>query len=126
MMDARSMYPDGWHHVQNRRTEDFKPIGKRYTRTERPPKYYWIDFGISAMYDRSKPTIDAIWQGGYKNAPEHQALETVRFADPFPTDVFYLGNLFKEGFIDVRILPLALVCLTGTGTRDRSSKGSSS
>jgi hypothetical protein len=101
MMDARGMYPEGWHFTHLDYTEDFKPLNSIFTRTERPPKYYWIDFGVSATYDRSKPTVDAICGGGDKNPPEHQNRATMKTADPFPTDIFYLGNLFQEHFLDV-------------------------
>jgi hypothetical protein len=101
MMDARGLYPEGWHFTHHDRTEELKPLTKHFTRTERPPKYYWIDFGVSATYDRSKPTEDAIWGGGDKTAPEHQTRDIVKTADPFPTDIYYLGNLIQEHFIDV-------------------------
>jgi len=102
MFDGVPMYPEGFHpHIacQDLRPS-FKGQAKCYPRTQRPPKYYWIDFGLSCQYDSSfAPTLeDRIW-GGDRSVPEFQGNEGPH--DPFPTDVYYVGNLFKTEFVDV-------------------------
>ena len=41
--------------------------------------------------------------GGDRSVPEFQGNEGPH--DPFPTDVYYVGNLFKTEFVDIRLLP---------------------
>lgn len=95
MFDPSGMYPNGYHPSQINRSRSFKGRAKRYTRTDRPPRYYLIDFGLSRMY-RSRIVTDVPLRGGDKNAPEH--LRGGR-CNPFPTDIYYLGNLVREQFL---------------------------
>jgi hypothetical protein len=101
MMDARSMYPDGWHPVETTRCpgDKFHVKARHFSRTQRPPKYYIIDFGISGSYDRRFPVRDITVRGGDKSCPEHRGNAT--HTDPFPTDVYYIGNVIKELFVEV-------------------------
>jgi hypothetical protein len=101
MMDARSMYPDGWHPVETTRCpgNKFHVKARHFSRTQRPPKYYIIDFGISGSYDRRFPVRDITVRGGDKSCPEHRGNAT--HTDPFPTDVYYIGNVIKELFVEV-------------------------
>ena len=74
---------------------------KKYTRTWRPPRYLLIDFGLSRLYDPANgPPLDYPLRGGDKSAPEHQGPKML--CNPFPTDVYYLGNLVREDYIQVR------------------------
>jgi hypothetical protein len=45
------------------------------------------------------PPLDEPLQGGDKSAPEHQDGKTP--CNPFPTDVYYLGNLVRQDYIQV-------------------------
>ncbi|KAH9045928.1 kinase-like domain-containing protein [Lactarius deliciosus] len=92
MFDPSGMYPKGYHPVRKNRSRDFKGRAKRYTRTDRPPRYYLIDFGLSRRYS-SRDVLDEPLRGGDKNAPEH--LGGGR-CNPFPVDIYYLGNLVRE------------------------------
>jgi len=102
MLDATPMYPRGFHpHVTHQhRSPDFKGRAKYYPRTQRPPKYYWIDFGISSRYDSSAspPQEYRIW-GGDHSVPEFQDNEGPH--DPFATDVYYVGNLIRVHFVEL-------------------------
>lgn len=105
MMDGSVMFPDGYFplpHLSYMRP-DFQGPAKQYSRTERPPKYYFIDFGLSKRYDPAlgPPLEIPIW-GGDKTVPEFQ--ESDEPMDPFPTDIYYLGNVIKENFIEARKL----------------------
>ena len=94
MFDPSKMYPQEHHPTQVHRDSDIKGGAKRYTRTQRPPRYYLIDFGLSRQYD-SRNSLDV----GHGSAPEHQ---NATQCNPFYTDVYYLGNLVREEFILVR------------------------
>ncbi|KIJ28272.1 hypothetical protein M422DRAFT_82939, partial [Sphaerobolus stellatus SS14] len=47
MMDARDMYPGGFHSVKTDLAPDISGPARHYSRTQRTPTYYIIDFGIS-------------------------------------------------------------------------------
>src|SRR6266403_3138976 len=105
MLDPSGMYPDGFHPIKINRTKDFKGKAIRYDRTQRPPRYYLIDFGLSRQYS-SREVLDNPLRGGDKSAPEHQ---TGKLCNPFHTDIYYLGNLVRESFMMVLFLNVGLV-----------------
>ena len=97
MLDPSEMFPDGFHPTQINRRTDFSGRARRHTRTQRPPRYYLIDFGLSRRY-ASRATFDEPLRGGDRTAPEHQRGGP---CNPFQTDIYYLGNLIREEFIRV-------------------------
>ncbi|KAJ7129849.1 kinase-like domain-containing protein, partial [Mycena crocata] len=101
MMDG-CMFPDGFHGGDHSKTLDFSKRARHFPRTQHPPKYYFIDFGISRMYaTRNPPPLEVPILGGDKSAPECIIGAP---CDPFPTDIYYLGNLIHEEFIEDRLL----------------------
>ena len=102
MLDPTHLYPQSFHPVATDLSKDCTSKAKHFTRTQRPPKYYFIDFGISRRYDPSdaNPREIPIW-GGDKLVPEFQNSNEPR--DPFPTDVFYIGNAIRMDFLLVGI-----------------------
>ena len=100
MMDPNRLYLDAFHPASPLMRRDFSGYARYKTRTERPPKYFLIDFGLSRRYDTSisKPMEVPIW-GADKEVPEFQNSNTP--CDPFPTDVFYIGNTIKKDFVEV-------------------------
>jgi len=116
MMDAAPLYPIPYHPSNNGRLRDFSDRGwhspYHYTRTQRPVKYYFTDFGISRRYNPGDgpPLEDPIY-GGDKTAPEFRV--SVDACNPFPTDIYYLGNAIRETFIGVRsfLFCESLLCL---------------
>jgi serine/threonine protein kinase len=102
MLDPSNMYPESFHPARMSRSRDFYHKAKAYTRTRRPSRYLLIDFGLSRYYDPTNgPPLDKPLRGGDRSAPEHQDGKTL--CDPFPTDVYYLGNLVREYFMQVRV-----------------------
>jgi hypothetical protein len=97
MLDPSGMYPRGFHPINIKRCRDFKGRAKRFTRTRRPTRYYLIDFGLSRRYN-SRNELEVPLRGGDKSAPEHQL---PILCNPFPTDIYYLGNLVRERFLKV-------------------------
>ena len=102
MMDATNLYIDPFHPVDHHMKRDFSGYARFKTRTERPPKYYFIDFGLSRRYDSIVNALDLPVWGGDKQVPEFEDYD--RPHNPFPTDVFYIGNVIKEDFLDVRLV----------------------
>lgn len=105
MMDPRNMYPKLYHPAATSRSRDFKHNAKCYTRTARPTKYYITDFGLSRRYspDEKNP-LELIIRGGDRSVPEFQGDPSVPI-NPFPTDVYYLGNMIRMSFMEVRSSP---------------------
>ncbi|KAF9480287.1 hypothetical protein BDN70DRAFT_857084 [Pholiota conissans] len=104
MMDGSELYPYGFHPTEQDYNLEFTCSAKQmYTRTQRPPTYYWIDFGNAACFDPSNrsPRIYPL-HGTDKSAPEFQNLsqDSVEEFDPFPTDIYYLGNLVRMHFTE--------------------------
>jgi hypothetical protein len=101
MLDPSNMYPNSFHPADIERSKDFRRKAKRYSRTRRPSRYLLIDFGLSRRYDPANgPPLDEPIHGGDKSAPELQDGQTPY--NPFPTDVYYLGNLVREDYMEVR------------------------
>jgi hypothetical protein len=106
MMDANPLYPIPYHPCETNMRRDFKGRAKHKTRTQRPVKYYLVDFGISRRYGPDTiPLEDPIW-GGDKTVPEFQTSDEP--CNPFPTDIYYLGNLIRTNFIKVSWIELPL------------------
>ncbi|KAL4247870.1 hypothetical protein ABKN59_007476 [Abortiporus biennis] len=51
MMDPNPTYPNMFHPVAMSKNRNFKGKAKHFTRTARPTKYYFIDFGLSRQYN---------------------------------------------------------------------------
>ncbi|KAG2126000.1 uncharacterized protein EDB93DRAFT_1189164 [Suillus bovinus] len=102
MMDAKDLYPEPYHPVQPHMKRDFSGYAKHFTRTQRPPKYYLIDFGLSRRYDATEENpLEYPIFGGDKTVPEFQKNPNVPM-NPFPTDIYYLGNVIREQFFYAR------------------------
>lgn len=91
-----------FHPSDDRRNRNFKGSAKYYTRTARPTKYFLIDFGLSRKYnpEDGEPQELPI-KGGDKTVPEFQGRGEFRPCNPFPTDIYYLGNMIREDFLQV-------------------------
>jgi hypothetical protein len=97
MLDPSGMYPNGFHPVKIDLKRNFKGRATAYTRTERPPRYVLIDFGLSRQYT-TRNALDDPLRGGDKSAPEHQSNAR---CNPFHTDIYYIGNLVRNEFMMV-------------------------
>jgi hypothetical protein len=103
MFDPSSMYPKGYHPVRLDKSLDFQGNAKRYTRTERPPRYFFISFGLSRQYP-SRNVLDKPRRGSDASASEHRH---GRLCNPFHTDIYDLGNVVRRSFMKVRVVRLS-------------------
>ncbi|KAJ7658021.1 hypothetical protein B0H17DRAFT_955429, partial [Mycena rosella] len=85
MMDGSPLYSTPIHPVKPKMKRDFSGQASNRSRTQCPVKYYLTDFGISFQY---KP--EDFRATRYVEPPD---------CDPFPTDVYYIGNLIRQNFI---------------------------
>ena len=99
-MDASEMYPEGYHPRDIKKSRDYTKRAKYYSRTQKPPKYYFVGFGRAKIYADSSVLDKPVW-GLDKTVPEFSS-STSRLCDPFATDVYYLGHMLREEFILVR------------------------
>ncbi|KAK7053600.1 kinase domain-containing protein [Favolaschia claudopus] len=98
MQDPTSLYPDGFHPVQQWLNASYKGFARYITRAECWPQYYIIDFGLSRRYDPADgPPAEDIILGGDQSPPEHAGDALI--CNPFPTDIYFLGNLLKDYFV---------------------------
>ncbi|KZV73562.1 hypothetical protein PENSPDRAFT_749974 [Peniophora sp. CONT] len=99
MMDASPMYPIPYHPGEPTHRRDWKGKVWHFSRTQRPVRYFFIDFGLSRRYDpahglpRELPIIPAD-----KSVPEHQGVHYNEPSDPFATDIYLLGNAIRDRF----------------------------
>ncbi|KIJ60038.1 hypothetical protein HYDPIDRAFT_117724 [Hydnomerulius pinastri MD-312] len=101
MLDPSKLYPSSFHPMETGLKRDYSGPPKHFTRTQRPPKYYFIDFGHSRRYDPEETNpLEVPIRGGDKEVPEFQNSEEP--CNPFPTDVFYIGNAIRQDFIQTK------------------------
>jgi hypothetical protein len=104
MMDASPMYPNGFHPhpMLNDRKKSGKGTANHWSGTSAPVTYYLIDFGLSWKWEPEKgPRLIYQIEGNDRTVPEFQGKQSGHACDPFPVDIYYLGNLLKEEFLDV-------------------------
>jgi hypothetical protein len=103
MMDANPLYPDPWHPSKPTMRADWSAPAKPLSRSDHPVKYYFIDFGLSVQFDLSAgpPLAVPNEAGGEQVPPEFKGKGYNTKHNPFPTDVWYIGNFVREEFIQV-------------------------
>ncbi|KAK0221606.1 kinase-like domain-containing protein [Armillaria fumosa] len=98
LMDG-SMFPDGYHPACQSRTPDFKHKARFVSRTSSSPRYFLIDFGLSIRFNDSEKRLAVPIRGADKTVPEFKEHAGALY-DPFPTDVYYMGNFIREHFFE--------------------------
>ncbi|EIW62127.1 uncharacterized protein TRAVEDRAFT_27493 [Trametes versicolor FP-101664 SS1] len=98
MMDATAMNPSGYHPLHWRMLPDTVTPAPTLPRSSVPVTYYLIDFGISTRFSPDDPSKLVVGTKGLETTvPELSA--TVPY-DPFKTDIYILGALFRQEFLD--------------------------
>ncbi|KAG6827025.1 hypothetical protein H0H92_013507 [Tricholoma furcatifolium] len=99
MADAVHLFKVPPHPFALQRALDFKSSPfPSFSRTKKPVKYYLIDFDLSKEYPPGTPRLEEVPWGGDKSVPEH-LIRRAPPCDPFPVDVYCLGNCIREGFV---------------------------
>ena len=91
MMEYEKMFPKGHHPNMDLLKPDLSGRAKYYTRTQRPSKYFIIDFGMSRRYesDNDSPQELTVTDKG------------VFSQNPFQVDIHLAGELVRQTFLDV-------------------------
>ena len=99
-MDGDPIYPKGFLPYLPILDANAKMAHPRRRRDVGGVKYYFIDFGISSWFDGTEGTRLVTGRDGLdREVPELRQSEPY---DPFPVDIFILGNLFKGELTSVR------------------------
>lgn len=101
MMDSKPILPEMFHPQRIWRMLDGRTEVRPYTRTARPVKYYFVDYGHARRYsaDDTNP-LEVPLLGGDKTVPEFKN-DRVTPRNPFHTDIYYMGNLIRRDFLEV-------------------------
>jgi hypothetical protein len=103
MMDASGLYPTGFHPISPEDKPDFSgPAIPKFSRTEKAPKYYLIDFGLSKKFEEGEPPRPTSKPGTDRSLPEYE--DETKPINPFFVDVYCTGNLIRREFLDVSSL----------------------
>lgn len=101
MMDPTDLYPNSYHPVATDLNRNYIGKAQHFTRTQKSPKYYFVDFGNSHRYEPGtdlKAPQEPLPYSGDKTVPEYKGVEPY---SPFATDVYLVGNLIREHFLEV-------------------------
>lgn len=98
-MDANCLFPEGFHPVKSGTLPDLSDRAPVLPRAHAVIKYFYVDYGISVHIPHDSPNKLVVGEDGRdQDVPELSA--TVPY-DPFKVDVFILGNLLRQEFIEV-------------------------
>lgn len=99
-MDARSLFPQGHHPVRLNYSPDGVYQISPLNRQDRPVKYYFIDFGLSSHFKPGDTPLVVGTKGRDKEPPE---LSDTDPYNPFPLDIYILGNMYLHEFVQVSL-----------------------
>ncbi|KAF7312510.1 Protein kinase domain-containing protein [Mycena indigotica] len=96
--DPTLLFPWGFHPVYTTQDPANLRPASHIARTFCWPRYFIIDFGLSRRYDPfGGPPLEPVIRGGDRSPPEHHKHPLV--CNPFPTDIYFLGNFLKQDFL---------------------------
>ncbi|KAI0740795.1 kinase-like protein [Earliella scabrosa] len=95
MMDARPLYPKGYHPVQQDFTPDSLYPVTPLSRAHNPVRYYYIDFGLSTHFPPGTSPYVVGDIGRDRDVPELS--DDVPY-DAFKVDIYSLGNVYDQEF----------------------------
>jgi hypothetical protein len=101
MADTLRLYERPPHPYEPDKRRDFSgDVRICSTRTRTPVRYYLVDLGLSRHYNpEDGPPLELPQWGGDRTVPEFLAADTP--CDPFPVDVYCLGNAIRQYFLEV-------------------------
>ena len=102
-MDGSPLYPLGHHPVRTNYSSNGVYEINPLSRQEHPVKYYFIDFGLSCHFKPGDSPLVVGTKGRDKEPPE---LSDKHPYNPFQLDIFILGNVYLQEFVQVCIIIL--------------------
>ncbi|KAF8059525.1 hypothetical protein FPV67DRAFT_1426286 [Lyophyllum atratum] len=103
MADTLRLFSSPPHPSRPRMKRDFSGrTAKPASRTAKPVKYYLLDFDLSNIYrPEDAPHLETPPWGGDKTVPEF-SIPGAPPCDPFPVDIYCIGNAIKQNFVDAK------------------------
>ncbi|KAJ2932576.1 hypothetical protein H1R20_g4537, partial [Candolleomyces eurysporus] len=99
LMDAEGQFPSGFHPSNPAMKSDYSgSASAKFTRTEKPPIYYLIDFGLARRFEPGEEPGFSDEVGTDLTVPEY--LDSTQPVNPFFVDVYCVGNMIKYEFLD--------------------------
>ncbi|KAI0676775.1 kinase-like domain-containing protein [Trametes maxima] len=98
MMDASALYPQGFHPVYQEFSPNIATYAPVLPRSSVPITYYLVDFGISTRFSVDEPVRLVLGKDGIEDTVPELS-DDVPY-DPFKTDVYIAGALFREIFLN--------------------------
>ena len=92
MIESEKMFPERRHPKIDLRKRDLIGPAKFYTRTQRPSKYFIIDFGMARHYESDN------------ESPLELTIAKIKAVLPqnsFQVDIYLAGELIRQVFLDV-------------------------
>ncbi len=99
MMDASALYPRGFHPLYTGFLPDASGLAPKLSRSSAPVTYHLMDFGISTRFSPDHPSKLVLGTDGIEDSVPELS-KTVPY-DPFKTDVYIIGALIRQQFLDV-------------------------
>ncbi|KIK75717.1 hypothetical protein PAXRUDRAFT_113073, partial [Paxillus rubicundulus Ve08.2h10] len=96
MMDAKYLYPDGWHPIMIEETPNLMGTLRPRNRSDVEVVYYFIDFGLSTLHPSEETLFVMGGTARDKTVPEFKSDMPY---DPFKADIFILGHMFQTEFL---------------------------
>ncbi|KAG1733119.1 hypothetical protein EDB19DRAFT_1896652 [Suillus lakei] len=98
MMDATTMYPNGWHPIRRSLSPDLTDAAHHCDRINANVKYFFIDFGISTRFLPGQQRVVSDFRGREQRPPE---LVAGLPHDPFKIDMAIIGHLLDDNFYKI-------------------------
>jgi len=98
MMDGRLLYPDDHHPQRTQLTPDGSRLARHFSRTERPVRYYYIDWGLSSHFEEGESPYVLGAKCADRDAPE---LSNEYPYNAYMLDVFLLGHMYDMDLVQV-------------------------
>ncbi|QRV72204.1 kinase domain protein [Ceratobasidium sp. AG-Ba] len=101
MMDKRLLFDEPTHPFHIHRSLDGKrSIRPKFVRSQRPVRYYYIDFGFAKWFRDTTNPRTVVGAQAKERAPEQVQ---GRAYDPFRADIYQLGAIIRRDLIPVRV-----------------------
>ncbi|KLO19350.1 hypothetical protein SCHPADRAFT_818269, partial [Schizopora paradoxa] len=104
MMDGRPLYPEGFHPAHQFKHPTVFGFAEHNKRLYSPPvKYYFIDFGMSTMYNEEWGSDPRKWNtpnGHEQDAPEIRNYSLDKTFNAYLLDIFVLGKVYEKSLLE--------------------------
>ncbi|KAF8672119.1 Protein kinase domain [Rhizoctonia solani] len=96
LMDARPLYTEPFHpFFQTRALDGKRPLYPTYLRSQKPVRYYFIDFGYGKQFKEGEEKKVIGWKAREQTPEQAEGIPY----DPFLADIYQLGAIIRRDLI---------------------------